>query len=53
MSQTHIGCPRADGLITNNKIPTEQELRHAMGDGLIYYVQNEEGKFIPVFTETV
>jgi hypothetical protein len=28
-------------------------LRHAMGDGMIYYVKNEEGKFIPVFSETV
>lgn len=53
MAQTHMGRARKDGLITNNKIPTEQELRYAMGDGLIYYVKNEDGKYIPVFSETV
>ena len=53
MAQTHIGRTRKDGRITNNKVPTEQELRYAMGDGLIYYVKNEEGKFIPVFSETI
>jgi len=53
MAQTHIGRARKDGLITNNKVPTEQELRYAMGDGLIYYVKNEDGRFVPVFSETV
>lgn len=53
MAQTHMGKPRKDGLVTNNKTPTEQELRHAMGDGMIYYVKDETGKFIPVFSETV
>jgi hypothetical protein len=53
MAQTHMGRERKDGLITNNKTPTEQELRYAMGDGMIYYVKNDEGKFIPIFSETV
>lgn len=53
MAQTHMGRERKDGLVTNNKTPTEQELRYAMGDGLIYYVKNEEGKYVPVFSETV
>ena len=53
MAQTHMGRERKDGLVTNNKTPTEQELRHAMGDGMIYYVKDETGRFIPVFTETV
>lgn len=53
MSQTHMGRERKDGLITNNKTPTEQELRYAMGDGMIYYVKDENGKFIPVFSETL
>jgi len=53
MAQTHMGRQRKDGLITNNKTPTEQELRFAMGDGMIFYVKNEEGKFIPTFSETV
>lgn len=53
MAQTHMGKPRKDGLVTNNKTPTEQELRHAMGDGMIYYVKDETGRFIPVFSETM
>jgi hypothetical protein len=53
MAQTHMGRERKDGLITNNKTPTEQELRYAMGDGMIYYVKDENGKFIPVFSETL
>ncbi len=53
MAQTHMGRERKDGLITNNKTPTEQELRYAMGDGMIYYVKNDEGRFIPIFSETV
>lgn len=53
MAQTHMGRARKDGLITNNKVPTEQELRYAMGDGLIYYVKGDNGKFVPVFSETV
>lgn len=53
MAQTHMGRARKDGLVTNNKTPTEQELRYAMGDGLIYYVRDENGKFIPIFSETM
>lgn len=53
MAQTHMGRERKDGLITNNKTPTEQELRYAMGDGLIYYVKDENGKFIAIFSETM
>ena len=53
MSQIHMGRERKDGLVTNNKTPTEQELRYAMGDGLIYYVKDDTGKFIPVFSETL
>lgn len=53
MAQTHIGKPRKDGLVTNNKTPTEQELRHAMGDGMIFYIKDHSGKFMPVFSETI
>ena len=53
LSQTHIGKPRKDGRITNNKVPTEQELRYAMGEGLVYYVKDDNGRFIPVFSETI
>lgn len=53
MAQTHMGRARKDGLVTNNKTPTEQELRYAMGDGMIYYVKDENGKFVPIFSETL
>ena len=53
MAMIHQGQPRKDGLITNNKTPTEQELRYAMGDGLILYTKDEGGKFVPIFTETI
>lgn len=53
MAQTHMGRARKDGLVTNNKTPTEQELRYAMGDGMLYYVKDENGKFVPIFSETV
>ena len=53
MSMIHQGQPRKDGLITNNKTPTEQELRYAMGDGIILYTKDDDGRFIPIFTETV
>lgn len=53
MAQTHIGRPRKDGKVTNNRVPTEQELRYSMGEGMIYYVKDDSGKFIPVFSETM
>jgi hypothetical protein len=53
MAQTHMGRARKDGLVTNNKTPTEQELRYAMGDGMIYYLKDDSGRFVPVFSETV
>jgi hypothetical protein len=53
MAQTHHGKARKDGLITNNKVPTEQELRYAMGDAMMVYIKNEQGQFIPVFSETL
>lgn len=53
MSMIHQGQPRKDGLITNNKTPTEQELRYAMGDGILLYTKTEDGRFIPIFSETI
>lgn len=53
MSQIHHGAARKDGLITNNKTPTEQELRYAMGDGILLYTRTEDGRFIPIFNETI
>jgi len=53
MSQIHHGAKRKDGLITNNKTPTEQELRYAMGDGMLLYTKDDTGKFTPIFSETI
>jgi hypothetical protein len=53
MSKIHQGKPRKDGLITNNKVPTVQELRYAMGDGIMLYTKTEDGRFIPIFSETI
>lgn len=53
MSEIHHGRKRKDGLITNNKVPTEQELKYAMGDGLLIYTKTEDGRFIPIFNETI
>lgn len=53
MSEIHHGRKRKDGLITNNKVPTEQELKYAMGDGLLMYTKTEDGRFIPIFSETI
>jgi hypothetical protein len=53
MSMIHQGQPRKDGLITNNKTPTEQELRAAMGDGILLYTKDGSGNFIPIFSETI
>jgi hypothetical protein len=53
MSEIHHGKKRKDGLITNNKVPTEQELKYAMGDGILMYTKTEDGRFIPIFNETI
>lgn len=53
MSQVHHGAARKDGLTTNNKTPTEQELRYAMGDGILLYTKTEDGKFVPIYNETI
>jgi hypothetical protein len=53
MSQIHHGAARKDGLITNNKTPTEQELRYSMGDGILLYTKTEDGRFVPIYNETI
>lgn len=47
------GGPRKDGLITNNHTPTVQELRRRMGDELLQYTKDENGKIIPIWSETI
>ena len=50
--QSH-GRPRKDGLITNSNTPTVQELTRRMGDGILTYMRTEDGKFIPLWTESI
>ena len=49
----HIGRPRKDGYITNNKTPTALELSVAMGDSAQLYTKDKSGNFIPVFAESL
>ena len=49
----HIGRPRKDKLITNDITPSKQELTRRMGDGILTYVKTEDGRYIPVWGETL
>jgi hypothetical protein len=53
LASIHIGQPRKDKLITNNMTPTTQELTRRMGDGILTYTKTEDGRFIPVWGETL
>jgi hypothetical protein len=53
LASIHIGQPRKDKLITNNSIPTSQELTRRMGDGILTYTKTEDGRFIPVWSENI
>lgn len=53
LASYHIGRPRADGLITNAMTPTRQELTRRMGDGILTYTRTEDGRFIPVWSESI
>jgi hypothetical protein len=53
LASTHIGKPRKDGLITNNMTPTKQELTRRMGDGILTYTKTEDGRFIPIWNESI
>ena len=53
LASIHIGQPRKDKLITNNMTPTSQELTRRMGEGILTYTKTEDGRFIPVWSETV
>lgn len=48
-----IGRPRKDGLINNNITPTRQELTRRMGDGILTYTKTEDGRFVPVWSESI
>lgn len=53
LASIHIGQPRKDGLITNNMTPNRQELTRRMGDGILTYTKTEDGRFIPVWSESI
>lgn len=53
LASIHIGRPRKDNLITNNMTPTSQELTRRTGDGILVYTKTEDGRFIPIWQETL
>ena len=53
LASRHIGRPRRDNLITNNQTPTSQELTRRMGDGILTYTKTPDGRYIPVWTESI
>lgn len=53
LATIHHGQPRHDGLVTNNQTPSAQELTRRMGDGILTYTRTEDGRFIPVWSESI
>ena len=53
LASIHIGQPRKDGLITNNMAPNNQELTRRMGEGILTYTRTADGRFIPVWSESI
>jgi hypothetical protein len=53
LASIHIGQPRKDGLVTNNMTPNKQELTRRMGDGILTYTRTEDGRYIPVWSESI
>ena len=49
----HIGRPRKDKLITNDITPSKAELTRRMGDGILTYTRTEDGRFIPIWSESI
>lgn len=48
MSTIHIGRPRNDGRVTNNSLPTKEQLKGMIQSGRVLYIR-EEGQFIPIW----
>jgi hypothetical protein len=48
MSSIHIGRPRKDGRVTNNRLPTRDEFRAMIQTGRMLYVK-ENDEFVPVW----
>jgi hypothetical protein len=53
LASYHMGQPRKDKLITNNLTPSKQELTRRMGDGILTYTRTEDGRFIPIWNESI
>ena len=53
LASYHQGRPRKDKLITNDITPTKQELTRRMGDGILTYTRTEDGRFIPIWSESI
>ena len=53
LASYHHGRPREDKLITNDVTPTKQELTRRMGDGILTYTKTEDGRFVPVWSESI
>lgn len=53
LASYHMGRPRKDKLITNDITPSRQELTRRMGDGILTYTKTEDGRFIPVWSESI
>ncbi len=53
LSTIHRGRPRKDNLITNNSVPNYQELTQKMGDGILVYTKTKDGRFIPIWGESI
>jgi hypothetical protein len=52
IARIHKGRPRKDGRITTAKdVPTERDLRSLMGDAIMLYTKNKDGKYIPIWQE--
>lgn len=53
LASYHMGRPRKDKLITNDVTPSPQELTRRMGDGILTYTRTEDGRFIPIWSESI
>jgi hypothetical protein len=53
LASYHMGRPRKDKLITNDITPSRQELTRRMGDGILTYTRTEDGRFIPIWSESI
>lgn len=53
LASYHMGRPRKDKLITNDITPSSQDLTRRMGDGMLTYTRTEDGRFIPIWHESI